>query len=194
MVLVTGDTHRDFTRVKNVCNIRHLSIEDTMIILGDASINLYGAEKDWELKTIRLAVLPVTLFCIHGNHENRPQNVPTYREIEWHGGIAYAEPEFPNLIFAKDGEIYDLAGKKCVVIGGAYSVDKYYRLEQNWSWWEDEQPSEAVKKRVEERLEAENLEGGCCVIAHLPYEIPAYRGIYAVARPEQSGQHHRAMA
>lgn len=26
----------------------------------------------------------------------------------WHDGVAYYEPEFPNILFAKDGEIYDL--------------------------------------------------------------------------------------
>ena len=38
------------------------------------------------------------------------------------------EPEFPSLLFAKDGEIYDLDGCRAVAIGGACSVDKFYRL------------------------------------------------------------------
>ena len=49
---------------------------------------------------------------------------------EWHGGLVYREEEYPNLVFAKDGEIYDIAGKKTIVIGGAYSVDKWYRRQQ----------------------------------------------------------------
>ena len=68
----------------------------------------------------------------------------------------YVEPDFPNIRFAKDGEIYEIARKRCIVIGGAYSVDKPYRLEQNWGWWPDEQPSPVIKGRVEQRLEAEN--------------------------------------
>ena len=39
----------------------------------------------------------------------------------WHDGVVYYEPEFPNILFAKDGEIYDFDGKKALVIGGAYS-------------------------------------------------------------------------
>ena len=57
------------------------------------------------------------------------------------------------LLFAKDGEFYDIAGARTIVIGGAYSVDKYYRLMRNWGWWPDEQPSEEIKAYVEQQLE-----------------------------------------
>lgn len=35
----------------------------------------------------------------------------------------------------------------------AYSVDKYYRLSKGYKWFEDEQPSDEVKRRVEKKLE-----------------------------------------
>ena len=38
------------------------------------------------------------------------------------------ENEFPNIRYFKDGGIYDINGHKTLVIGGAYSVDKWYRL------------------------------------------------------------------
>ena len=41
-------------------------------------------------------------------------------------------------------------------IGGAYSIDKFIRIENDWGWWEDEQPSDKIKQRVEHRLDAEN--------------------------------------
>lgn len=39
-------------------------------------------ERDIELKE-ELCQLPLTLFCIHGNHEERPDLVGTYEEKEW---------------------------------------------------------------------------------------------------------------
>lgn len=60
---------------------------------------------------------------------------------------------FPHLFFARDGEIYDLAGNKTLVIGGAYSVDKDYRLAYGYRWFPDEQPSEEIKQRVERKLD-----------------------------------------
>lgn len=54
----------------------------------------------------------LTLFRIHGNDEERPFNMDTYEEREWHGGTVYMEPEFPTLLFAKDGEIYGFDGRE----------------------------------------------------------------------------------
>lgn len=151
MIYVTGDTHGDFSRIKDFCRRMQTTKEDILIILGDAGINYYGHVRDTVTKD-RLAEFPITLFCIHGNHERRPESVRGYKEAVWHGGTVYIEDAYPNLIFAKDGEIYDLAGNKAIVIGGAYSVDKYYRLAKNYGWWPDEQPSAETKKRVEDVL------------------------------------------
>lgn len=155
MIYITGDTHGNFSRVVSLCEKIHTSTEDVLIILGDAGINGFGKEQDWRLKRA-LSRLPITLFCIHGNHEERPQNIFGYAETLWHDGTVFVEPEFPRLLFAKDGDIYDFGGKRCFVIGGAYSVDKYYRLARGRRWWADEQPSAEIKARVENRLEKEN--------------------------------------
>ena len=64
--------------------------------------------------------------------------------------------QYPNILFAIDGEVYDFNGNSCIVIGGAYSVDKYYRLARGWSWFPDEQPSEEIKAKVERVLAERN--------------------------------------
>lgn len=69
------------------------------------------------------------------------------------GGRCTDWRKYPNLLFAKDGEVYDLDGRQALVIGGAYSVDKYYRLSRGWGWWADEQPSPEIKARVEASIE-----------------------------------------
>ena len=71
MFYITGDTHRDFHRIEDFCARIHPTSEDVMIILGDAGINYYGGWRDKDLKRW-LAGLPLTLFSIHGNHEQRP--------------------------------------------------------------------------------------------------------------------------
>lgn len=148
---LTGDTHGNFTRIYNFCQRFNTTKDDIMCILGDAGINYYLGTKDYKLKDV-LADLPITLFCIHGNHEERPFNIPTYKEKKWNGGMVYYEEEFPNLLFAKDGEIYTINGKKCLVIGGAYSVDKDYRLSMGYAWFKDEQPSREIVKYVEKQI------------------------------------------
>ena len=142
-----------------------------MVILGDAGINFTLDESDTELKR-HLSSLPITLFCIHGNHEERPYKVPGYELADWHGAKAYVQPEFPSLVFAKDGEIYDLNGKKTVVLGGAYSVDKPFRIRYRYPWFRSEQPDSKIKKYAEEQLEKTGWKVDC-VFSHtvpLPYE------------------------
>ena len=90
MTYITGDTHGDFRRIKEFCRLADTTAEDVIVILGDAGINYYGYESDGRLKYI-LSKLPVTLFCIHGNHEMRPQKLPDYEQIIWNGGIVYKE-------------------------------------------------------------------------------------------------------
>lgn len=151
MVYITGDTHGDFLRIDSFCRKNKTDTSDVMIILGDAGINYFGDERDYINKRF-LKNLPITLFCIHGNHEMRPNRISSYKEQLFNGGIVRAEDDFPNILFANDGELFDFNGKKCLVIGGAYSVDKYYRLSRGFKWFEDEQPDEEIKNRVENRL------------------------------------------
>jgi 3-oxoacid CoA-transferase subunit A len=152
MIYITGDTHGSFDDVEEFCQDNYTAKDDILIILGDAGINYYGDPQDRRLKN-RLSELPITLFCIHGNHEMRPERISTYDEVERFGGVVYCESEFPNLLFAKDGEIYEFNKRRCIAIGGAYSIDRWSRT-PGVDWWDDEQPSDAVKEYVESRLKA----------------------------------------
>jgi 3-oxoacid CoA-transferase subunit A len=87
MFYITGDTHRDFRRTAVFCDKVQSITDDVLIIVGDAGINYYGDAKDRELKRM-LAELPITLFCVHGNHEQRPERLG-YMEKQWHDGTVY---------------------------------------------------------------------------------------------------------
>ena len=152
MIYITGDTHGSFERIKIFCERFQTSKDDILIILGDAGINFSGEVYD-SVKKQFLESLPITIFAIHGNHEQRPQTIVTYTEKLWKGGIVYYEETYPSILFAKDGEIFDFNGLKTIVIGGAYSIDKMMRLIYFYGWWPDEQPSEEIKKYVEQQLE-----------------------------------------
>ncbi len=152
MVILTGDTHGIFDDIFDYCQEYETTNNDVMIILGDAGINYYLDDRDYSIKE-ELSQLPITLFCIHGNHEERPYNISGYQEKLWHDGIVLYEEDYPNLLFAQDGEIYDFDGKKAIVIGGAYSVDKFYRISGGQPWFESEQPDKQTKYYVESQLE-----------------------------------------
>lgn len=152
---ITGDKHRNFDGVKEFCRDMNTRKKDVLIILGDAGFNYFDDERDDKLKK-KISKLNITLFCLHGNKENRPQNVGTYGIRSFCGGKVYCEPKYPNIYFAIDGEIYTFEGKKYMVVGGAHSVDKLRSLEQNDPFWEDEMPDDSIKEKVEKRLDGEN--------------------------------------
>lgn len=160
-VFVTGDTHSDFEKIEYFCNRIDTTKDDLMIILGDAGINYYGGKRDKKLKEY-LQRLPITFFCIRGNHEMRPQALPNLTDEMFifpdetasrpRLDLVYFEKEYPNILYAKDGGTYWVDtpnGKKSILtIGGAYSVDKQYRLDNGWAWFEDEQLNEEERERI----------------------------------------------
>lgn len=153
MVYITGDIHGEVSRVREMIAKHTITPEDTIILLGDVGMNYYGNKHGDRHRKKKLNSLGIKILFIHGNHEMRPESLITYREDLWNGGTVYVEEEFPNLLFAKDGEVYNLEGCKAIAIGGAYSVDKWYRLQCDLHWFPDEQPSDIIKARVESKLE-----------------------------------------
>lgn len=169
MIYITGDKHGDYREVFKFCYDNKTTKDDILIILGDSGLNYFANEKDNRLKSI-IREYPITLFSIHGNHEERPEKISSYKTKIFHDGLVYYEEEFSNLLFAKDGEIYDFNNKKVIVIGGAYSVDKYYRLQRGYNWYESEQPSSNTKEYVKEVLKKENNKIDIILTHTCPYK------------------------
>ena len=157
MIYYTGDIHGSTLEIVTFCIRFKPTKDDAIVILGDVGANYFGDLRDNRLKEA-FAKLEPTIFCIHGNHEMRPWNIPTYKTKEWNGGTVWYEKKYPNILFAKDGEIFDIEGTKHLVIGGAYSVDKFYRLSRGYGWWEDEQPSEEIKLYVEQQIKEKEFD------------------------------------
>lgn len=116
-------------------------------------VNLLGYVQD-EPKKRFIQDLPITLFCIRGNYDAAPDPLIYHTEKRF-GGDVYVEEGYENILFAKDGEIYDFGnGSKAVVIGGAYSVDRDYRIANHLPWFRDEQLSDEIKAHVQAQLVA----------------------------------------
>lgn len=153
MIYITGDTHGRFSRLSHL----HQTDDDMIIILGDTGINYYLNDKDSKLKDF-LYMYKIKLFCIQGNHEERPENIKTYKEKEMFGGKVFVEEKYPYIIFAKNGECYKIGDKDILVIGGAYSVDKDYRLNNGYRWFKDEQLTAKEKKEILEKYSGKHID------------------------------------
>ena len=169
MIYITGDTHRDFSRLNRI----KFKEEDMLIILGDAGINYCLNEEDNRFKEY-LKKYNVKMFCIRGNHEERPENISTYKEIDMFGGKVFIEEDYPYLIFAKDGEEYNIDGKSVLVIGGAYSVDKEYRLMYGYKWFKDEQLTKEEMDTIYNKVKGKHFDivlTHTCPLKYEPVEV-----------------------
>lgn len=103
--------------------------ETALICLGDVGFNFYLNHSDTKRKQFAQDSGYI-FYCVRGNHEERPQNIPNmteYFDMDIHNFV-YMEEEFSNIKYFRDGEEYKFNGHSTLVIGGAYSVDKWYRL------------------------------------------------------------------
>lgn len=128
--LVTGDTHGQvMTRLMSIGTTDYKPEETALIILGDAGINFYLNKTDMKNKEA-IQQTGFTIYCVRGNHEERPENlgyIENWYDDNVKGYVMY-EPDYPNIKYFEDGNAYEICGKSVLVIGGAYSVDKWYRL------------------------------------------------------------------
>lgn len=154
---IRGDTHGRFDFLPYFCMSHETTKKDLLIILGDVGINYYGGENDALLKEV-ICMNDITLLCLRGNHEMRPSDVKGMVEIDYCGARAYIEYEYPNIIYAKDGEIYDINGGRFLTIGGAYSVDKWYRLEMGRQWFANEQLSKEERAQILDKVSGQEVD------------------------------------
>lgn len=162
--VVTGDIHGNIDDLfKRVSAIQHdienglLSSEYhlNVILLGDVGINFFNNNRDMRAKdTIKRLMPSVNFLLIRGNHDMRPQHLEKYTEIfvPEFGEKVGIEYDFPNIFYLLDGGIYQFNDYRCLVIGGAYSVDKYYRLSQGWTWHSDEQLTDEEKAAIGNKI------------------------------------------
>lgn len=173
LIYITGDTHGDLTRIRQFSHRMKLCEDDIIIILGDVGIN-YN-DNIFEKCVGTAGRIEATLFCIHGNHERRPIKALGYRDSTICGGKVMIHERLPRVKFALDGEVYnfDCNGqiKKTLVIGGAFSVDKYIRLANGYPWFEDEQPSEEIKRKVENVVCSNNGDFNIILTHTCPYQF-----------------------
>lgn len=149
-IFIRGDTHGDFDFLDDFCEKACTTTHDLLIILGDAGINYYPPNhKQHMALTAKLRNMPITLLCIRGNHEDRPEDRPEYHsEDVGIGDSIYVSHWMPNVWFTKSIGEYTLNEMKCLVAGGAYSVDKWRRISNGDKWVANEQLTYEEKHKL----------------------------------------------
>lgn len=163
MIYITGDTHRDFTKLnsRSIRRLESMTKDDYVIICGDFG-GVWSADKDDDYWLDWLESKSFTTLFVDGNHENFDK-LYSYPVKEWNGGRVHVIRE--HVLHLKRGYVFDICGKKIFTFGGAASHDisdgvletsdpdfkkkkrwldrigGMYRI-KNVSWWPQEMPSE----------------------------------------------------
>lgn len=162
--LIRGDTHGNFLWMTNGCLDKYKPEETAIIILGDAGFDFWLNKND-ERKKKEVDARGYYIYWLRGNHEARPQDVKGYEKIfdENVKGVIYCDPRYPHLRAFLDYGLYDINNYTCYIIGGAYSIDKYYRLERAMlteenndpkksGWWNNELLTKEEMDRAAEQI------------------------------------------
>ena len=162
----TGDIHADLNRFYSIENSLKRKGFDTnecgVIVLGDVGFNYFLDHRDISLKKKFIKNCGYTIYCLKGNHEARPTDVKNIKKVYDTNvqGNVYIEEEFPTIKYFCDAEgaTYNINGYKILTIGGAYSVDKYCRLEKGWNWFENEQLTNNEREFITKKCSGEKFD------------------------------------
>lgn len=172
MIYITGDMHGDIEQMRQVMGKIVTKPENTLIVLGDFGGNYYLNKKDNYFKSA-VNEYGIKVFVIRGNHDANPANVKNISLVQEYWGFGYKEEKFSNIFYAKNFQNYIIENNYFLVLGGAYSVDKWYRLANGKIWFADEQMTEEEQDDFIKNYDFPKIEN---ILSHTcPYpNIPRY--------------------
>lgn len=158
-IFICADMHGDARAIKDAINsIDNPTSEDIIIIAGDAGFE-YG---DYVMGSAKRAAskFPGKWIVMRGNHDNCYMKNHSHTKVKIDGKIFEEEvliaddgwafvdsnkdfiyqKRYPNIWYIDDhGGLYTIGDFVFLFLPGAYSVDKYYRLRNNYPYNQDEQ-------------------------------------------------------
>lgn len=141
---VIGDIHGSYPALEHLLANMTLDKDTYVIMCGDVGI-LYGDNKMGSLLH-KMVKYSCTFVVMRGNHDARYWK--RYRErgeslevFDMWGNQMARQGKYPNVWYVRDeGGLYEVPQVGNVLfIPGAYSVDKWHRLQRGMAWEHDEQ-------------------------------------------------------
>lgn len=160
-IFVTGDLHSSASEFNNrIAQIDNPTEEDVIICAGDVGIE-YGNRIYGDIKRA-MKKFPGTVIVMRGNHDDCYWKNHGYvdKDFYYHfyneswefadnKGLFIRQKKYPNIWYVDDnGGIYTIGNYCILFIPGAYSVDKEYRLRNNFPWNPQEQLTENTRNAL----------------------------------------------
>ena len=125
MIIFIGDVHGEFKELSN--KLANTNVKNsTFIQVGDFGLGFKRKENEAaELNTLnkRLKDLNNEMYVIRGNHDD-----PSYFT---------SNRSYSNILFLEDYTLLKVEGKNILLVGGAISIDRSWRVLNNSYWLEE---------------------------------------------------------
>lgn len=139
-IYIMGDIHGSQVELQKKLDNSgiNLKMDDTVIVTGDAGLT-YGHFTMGSLKKM-MHKIDCTWIIMRGNHDTL-----YWRDYEdndrWHTEDDYLiQNKYPKIKYVRDeGGIYNIGGYNFLFVPGAYSVDKWYRLNNDLPYEPEEE-------------------------------------------------------
>lgn len=142
-----GDLHGSCCYFED--RMRHVPPGENVVCLGDIGLS-YGGRFNYGLRDRMDEYKDNTFYIMRGNHDDRYSKVIPKRRLCYDADGVFHDEKRPNIKYLPDdGGMVCIDNKMCLVIPGAYSVDKWYRLSMLLPWNKDEQLTEHEMERIE---------------------------------------------
>lgn len=162
--LITGSTDGEINKLTKLdsCGI---------IIIGDSYFCVDGSEK--LLKSLEDD--NNYYYCIRGAVDWDPKNklniISFYDNMV--NGVVYLNPNYPNVRFLENGNIYNIKNKKVLVIGGGKYLNEDGEILKGKTFYPNNILSENEINRINEIVKDKNIDIVLSYTAPLSWEKPA---------------------
>lgn len=185
MIYIIGDRHgeEDGFSDDKLPGQSAWTAEDTVIVTGDFGYVMRGERKSLaeKNKLDALAKKPYNIVFCDGNHEGFDYLEQYPEEIRYGAPVRKIRE---NVFWLQRGYVYTIEDKTFFVMGGAYSIDKAFRLHyQNATaekiWFEQELPRAEEYRRGIEALKSHGHQVDYIITHTAPKNIiPRIIGVY----------------
>lgn len=167
MIYITGDKHGSHLAYADAIEqIDNPTEEDVIIVCGDAGLE-YGGQVMGSCRKV-MKKFPGSWLIMRGNHDNRYWRDHMTQD-GWNVSYKFdratlVQKKYSNIHYVVDGgDVYNIDGHIFLMIPGAYSVDKHYRLRSGLPYEPEEQltPEEMRKLLAITEIHKDKIEFVC---------------------------------
>ena len=181
--IISGDTHGTLDIGKIIKffeeNEGNFNEDDYLIICGDVGVCGFSGSDEAKVREV-YRNFPVTTLFVDGNHENF-EHLNAYEIDYWCGGkVHFIES---RLIHLMRGQVFEFNGARFFTFGGAYSIDRKYRI-PGVSWFSEEIPTIEEYNEGWENLKRVDFQVDYILSHNGPSEVVAAMGFGEISDEE----------